>query len=276
MDKVEGRVARRKRLKDEAIQERKNTSKVKMIKNCISKTIAFIIILTILSIAGYYGYNKLIIGPRLNDTVISQTEILQDKLANDIVVTNDNDNKGDVIKGTVITATPETMKDIPVPDRVSTYSEFGILYAPKLGPAYKALITAGDDSIDISGPMAVDYYPETVMPGQIGNYLLAGHVGNLGMARFDTIHELAEGDNVYTETKEGWYRYAVTGSKVVEPEDVSVLAPNPNNPGAKADKAVMTMTTCYFDGLIKKRLAVWADFKDFTPRSAGKPADIKA
>src|SRR5690625_7908462 len=58
----------------------------------------------------------------------------------------------------------------------------------------------------------VGHYPETALPGQIGNFSVAGHRNTYGRA-FEEIASLEEGDAIVVETVEAFYVYEVTRSE---------------------------------------------------------------
>jgi len=76
------------------------------------------------------------------------------------------------------------------------------------------------------------HYPSTPWPGQPGNVGVAGH--NSFWLSFS---HLKPGDRVQIQTQHGLYVYEITGSKVVSPNDRTVLA-------ATGDHR-LTLTTCY-------------------------------
>jgi sortase A len=95
-------------------------------------------------------------------------------------------------------------------------------------------VVQGTTQDDLSeGP---GHYPETVLPGQIGNSAIAGHRTTYG-APFFRLDNLHTGADIYiTDTSGKRYTYQVTSSKVVSPNDVSVLDPSTT--------AELTLTTC--------------------------------
>ena len=80
-----------------------------------------------------------------------------------------------------------------------------------------------------SGP---GHYPTTPWPGQPGNVGVAAH--NVYWLSFN---RLKAGDPVEIQTQHGLYTYEITGSKVTDPNDRTVLA-------ATSDDR-LTLTTCY-------------------------------
>ena len=80
---------------------------------------------------------------------------------------------------------------------------------------------------------AVGHIPGTARPGERGNAAFAAHRDTF----FRPLKGVRRGDEVIVTTTEGVYRYAVTGTRVVEPTDVSVLDPTSGT--------TLTLVTCY-------------------------------
>ena len=100
---------------------------------------------------------------------------------------------------------------------------------PKLGyyAAVKEGVSAG---VLYASP---GHYPTTMWPGDPGTVGVAAH--NVYWINFP---QLAKGDEVDLETRYGLYRYRVTGSQIVNPNDRTVLLPNANG-------FHLTLTTCW-------------------------------
>ena len=81
------------------------------------------------------------------------------------------------------------------------------------------------------------HYPQTVMPGQLGNAAIAGHRTTYG-APFFSVNKLSTGDQIsLTDTAGRTFIYKVSEApQVVSPDDVAVLNPTPF--------AQLTLTTC--------------------------------
>jgi sortase A len=89
----------------------------------------------------------------------------------------------------------------------------------------------------------VGHYEGSAGPGEVGNFAVAGHRTTHGRP-FHAIDSLRRGDEVVVETGDGVFVYAVTGHEVVDPADVRVIAPVPDQPGTVPTEAVLTMTSC--------------------------------
>jgi sortase A len=148
----------------------------------------------------------------------------------------------------------------------------GKLYIPKLNKEW--VVVNGVRPADIK--YAPGHYPDTALPGQVGNFSVAGHRIQKIFWRID---ELAPGDVIGVETRENWYVYKVTGYEIVKPTAVAVVAPVPDQPGVKPTRKVLTLTTCNPKFNNYQRLIVHAELastvkRDPTLPDAGKPAEF--
>lgn len=99
------------------------------------------------------------------------------------------------------------------------------------------------------------HYSETPLPGEKGSTAIAGHRTGWG-SPFINLDLLRPGDDVFIETtKNKTYRYQVTRTKIVQPNESWVLA---GDPESKAEFK-LTLTTCTPKYTSLKRLIVWAD-----------------
>lgn len=89
----------------------------------------------------------------------------------------------------------------------------------------------------------------SAIPGESGNSVITGHRDTF----FRHIYELNNGDDILVRRNGGLFRYRVTGKKVVDPSDVSVLKPTTD--------AQLTLITCYptyFIGPAPERLVIFS------------------
>lgn len=129
------------------------------------------------------------------------------------------------------------------------------------------------------------HYPETPMPGQLGNAAIAGHRTTYG-APFNRLDELKPGDEIIVNTLDGPFRYLVdeqttedgeaSGHVVVTPRQVEVLEPTPNPEVAGENLATLTLTTCNPKYSASTRLVVTATFspEDDTSPEPTRPPPI--
>lgn len=96
---------------------------------------------------------------------------------------------------------------------------------------------------------AVGHIPGTSLPGRHGNVAIAGHRDTF----FRPLRNIRKNDEIEFATLNGFYRYRVDFTKVVEPDDVEVLS--------DSDDAALTLVTCYpfwYVGPAPKRFIVRA------------------
>ncbi len=150
-----------------------------------------------------------------------------------------------------------------VPAELQGGEAFAMLHIPRLGADYARAVVEGTGTEELEqGP---GHYRGTAMPGEQGNFAVAGHRVGRG-SPFLEIDELRAGDPVVVETADSWFVYrvlgpadVVPGQQVVSPSDVSVIAPTPNGPPDGAPTgAYLTLTTCHPEYSARERLIVHA------------------
>ncbi len=126
---------------------------------------------------------------------------------------------------------------------------------PKLG--VETLVVEGTSPAALRA--GAGHYPNTPLPGQVGNVAIAGHRTTYGRP-FNRLDELSPGDEIWLVTPVGDYLYTLpSGSTlgwssnpyVTHPKDWSVIAPTPA-------VASVTLTTCHPKGSARERLIVRA------------------
>lgn len=111
------------------------------------------------------------------------------------------------------------------------------------------------DKAVVQGVAAADlaegpgHYPDTPMPGEVGNVAIAGHRTTYG-GPFYGLGRLRPGDLILLTTRQGSFRYRVVRSFRVLPTDVAVVAPT--------KEAMLTLTTCAPRFSARERLVVQA------------------
>lgn len=130
--------------------------------------------------------------------------------------------------------------------------------------------TTDESAIENALNSGVVHYPTTVMPGQAGNAAFFGHssnnIFNPGKYKFAFVllHKLVEGDTFYLTYNGKNYAYQVISRQVVDPSDVGVLGPVPN------ETATATLITCDPPGTSLHRLVVVG--RQISPDPAGNAA----
>lgn len=119
-----------------------------------------------------------------------------------------------------------------------------ILAIPALGANYKVPILVGTSDYVLG--RGVGWYESTQLPGQVGNFALAGHRITHGEP-FARLLELKVGDQVIVTTKSTIYTYVIDkppSQLTVKDVDTWVLDPVPGKTGVKPTQSIITLTTC--------------------------------
>lgn len=147
-----------------------------------------------------------------------------------------------------------TVPRVPVPG-----DSVGRIEIPSLGVS--EWMVAGARLSDLEKGPGV--FAGSVLPGQTGNLAVAGHRTSYG-APFGDLDRLRDGDDIIFTTAGGTFTYVVTGSKVVPPTDVGVLAQT-------KDRAIATLVTCHPKWTSKNRLIVTAELEPVHVPAAPTP-----
>ncbi|GAA3919308.1 class E sortase [Microbacterium invictum] len=162
---------------------------------------------------------------------------------------------------------------VPVRDAPSHGKEFGIMHVPRFGADWNFTVVAGVTRPDILDQGHIGHYPDTAMPGEVGNTVYAAHRWTSGQP-FDPIDKLVVGDAIVIETQEGWYTYRFRTLEYVQATQVDVLLPVPQRADLSADGRYLTLTSCAPKLNMLERIIAYALFEDFTPRGDGPPASL--
>ncbi len=119
--------------------------------------------------------------------------------------------------------------DAPAPAPPPEDALVGRLEVPRL--KLSAIVVQGEDDATLS--RAVGHLEGTALPWERGNAVLAGHRDTF----FRPLQHIRVGDAIRMTTPRGSFDYRVVGTEVVDPDDVSVLAPTPER--------ALTLVTCY-------------------------------
>lgn len=162
-----------------------------------------------------------------------------------------------------------------VAEPASAGSIFATLHVPRFGADYVRPIASGIDLKTVlnNRQIGVGHYPDTQMPGAVGNFAIAAHRTTFG-APFAEIGELRVGDMIYVETADGWYEYAFRGLEYVWPSYVSVLEPVPREAGVAATDRILTMTSCNPRFSSAERIIAYAVLENWYPRAGGPPSAL--
>jgi sortase A len=132
------------------------------------------------------------------------------------------------------------------PARIRQGGLVGMLDVPRL--QLSTPVIEGDDTGTLK--RAVGHLPDTPLPWQEGNSAVAGHRDGL----FRPLKDVKVGDEIRFRTTRDEFRYRVTRTTIVEPDDVSVLE--------RQDQSGLTLITCYpfrYVGAAPQRFVVHAE-----------------
>lgn len=120
-----------------------------------------------------------------------------------------------------------------------------VIVVPRFGRDWRRVVRQGVDEETIlnSFDAGVGHYPGTAMPGGLGNFAIAAHDTGYGDA-FRKVERLRVDDLIYLQTRDGWYTYRFRNFQWVQPTQVGVIAPVPEQPDADPTARLITLTTC--------------------------------
>ena len=146
------------------------------------------------------------------------------------------------------------------PDAQPDFGEAcAFVHIPRFGADWTRAVVEGTDPAELEeGP---GHYVGSAMPGEQGNFALAGHRVGRG-SPFLALEVLVPGDPVVVETVDAWHVYRVTTTTVVDPRESSVVAPTPGGAAnGEATGAFLTMTTCHPKFSMRERLVVHGELE---------------
>ena len=126
------------------------------------------------------------------------------------------------------------------------HAMIGRLEIPRVNMS--VMVVNGDDEATLK--VAAGHLPDTPLPWELGNSAVAGHRDSF----FRPLSKVKLHDSLILTTPHGEFHYAVSSLRIVEPNDLSVLAQN--------GRSALTLVTCYpfaYIGRAPKRFIVRAD-----------------
>jgi sortase A len=135
---------------------------------------------------------------------------------------------------------------------------FAMLVIPRIGLSTVVVEGAGKQELEL-GP---GHIPGTALPGEGGNVGVAGHRDTF----FRLLRLVRTNDTIQLINHEQEFRYKVVSTRVVDPDNVSVLSPT--------GRETLTLVTCYpfqFVGSAPNRFIVRADCIDCVAAAASEP-----
>ncbi len=196
-------------------------------------------------------------------------------VAYQLVWTNvEADRRTDAVAGDVRDAwerPPTTTTGSTQAVRLKKGKGFAFLHIPRLGRKWSVPVIQGVSLPDLS--KGVGHYPRTALPGEVGNFAVAGHRATNGEP-FAYLDRVRKGDLVVAETQESWFSYVVDRTKIVSPTSVWVLDPVPGHPRETPSAPLLTLTTCNPRWASYERLIVFGHLTETRSRADGPPAAL--
>jgi sortase A len=156
------------------------------------------------------------------------------------------------------------------PARPGDGRAIALLRIPALAPDHEVAVVqgAGDDVLDRG---LAGHFPGTALPGQAGNFAVAGHRITHGEP-FRHLDRLRPGDRIVVETPDTTYTYLVVNDPrrtVVGPDDTWVTDPVPGaKPGTRPRQSLLTLVTCPTVWNAQQRTVVFAQLATAGPKQA--------
>lgn len=168
----------------------------------------------------------------------------------------------------------KTYAPIPVDEPADT-EIFGVMHIPRFGDDYAADVAGGVTRSGTLDSIGLGHYQNTQMPGEPGNFALAGHRTTYGKP----LHQIADlkvGDAIVLQTEDGWYTYRFRNLEYVTPQQVDVLNPIPQSdaPLSDATESYITLTACSPMYSAAERIIAYGVFESFTPTAEGAPDSL--
>lgn len=158
--------------------------------------------------------------------------------------------------------------DPPAIGEIALGDVYGLLHVPRW--SFKVMPIAQGTHQEVLDMGWAGHYVNTQQAGEIGNFGLAAHRRTY-MNNFRHIDTLEDGDPIVVETDEAWLIYRVYDREIINPSEVRVLFPVPNEEGAIPTKRIMTMTTCHPEYGNTERFIVWSEMDYWVPKAEGIP-----
>lgn len=158
----------------------------------------------------------------------------------------------------------------PIPDAVAEGEILASLHVPRWGHDYNVSIAEGVGMDAVLNRGYIGRYPETQLPGEVGNFSTAAHRQSYG-APYRKVEEIQDDDELIVETDEAYLVYRVVGDEVVHPSQVEVLAPVPNDVGEEPEQRMFTLTTCHPLFSAAQRWITYSEFDYWVDKNDGRP-----
>jgi len=161
----------------------------------------------------------------------------------------------------------------PVTPPAEHTETFAALFVPRWGDDYARPISEGVERKAVLDKLGIGHYPQSAMPGELGNVAIAGHRTSYGKP-FTDVDTLAVGDAVIVQTEGAWYVYRVTDWSIVRPTAIETIAPVPGQLDAEPNGHYITLTTCHPRYSAAQRWVVHGVLDYWAPTGHGIPPEM--
>ena len=158
----------------------------------------------------FIGILLILIGVSIIGTVVYKKMVTSNK-QNEVLESFENQLKEDNTNN-------ESHEDVNL-DSINGYTPIAIMEIPSIRLKQPVVEGVTEDVIKYF----LGKFPESAMPGEVGNFSVAGHRVSDFTDAFINLYKVKPGDKVIVTTKSGKYTYEVDESFIVEPEQVEVL-----------------------------------------------------
>ena len=149
-----------------------------------------------------------------------------------------------------------------------------LLHIPRLGAGWVRPVVQGVEAAALA--QGVGHYAQTALPGQVGNFAMAGHRATHGEP-LRYLDQMRTGDAVIVETRDTWFTYQVRADPtVVATTALQVIAPARGDARPVPGERLLTLTTCHPRWSSERRMIVHATLVEERPRTHGPPPALTA
>jgi sortase A len=189
--------------------------------------------------------------PLPSQTIEDTSEDTSDATSEDIVDATGDDTSADLGAEPPAPATPYGTIVPAAEQNLPPYVRgdvLGRIEIPNIGVDF--LFVPGVSHEDLKA--GVGHFPDTPLPGQLGNSALAGHRTTY-KAPFGNLDKVNPGEDIVITLPGETYTYVITGTTVVDPSDYWVISNSDPN------LATLTLITCTPKRTSERRLVVFAE-----------------
>ncbi|MGQ0631557.1 MAG: class E sortase [Sporichthyaceae bacterium] len=157
----------------------------------------------------------------------------------------------------------------------------GIIYIERLGRTWEKPLIEGVGLKQLA--RGVGHFPGSAMPGEVGNFAIAGHRATQGEP-FAYLDRMRPKDKVVVETRDNWFVYSIKAQpgadvddpafKLVDPSYGAVVLPVPEQPGVGPTKRLITLVTCNPRWGSSTRLILYGRLIQTLPKPGPPPAAL--